>query len=278
MFFNKINQFLFLGTFTLFISSNILGMQKVTADQFILALLASSNAFGIQNTSAKQIIPYVAKPSEQAQYFDISLFLQQLLPAKDTSDLRRDLLTHLQNLKAKNDNGKVITDTEVNNIKQLWDEFKSLHSHNWLDILANPFRKIINPSAPIHKKASLWYHPDHYSKQNISQIESLFISLNDVSRPAKATDPIICATSDIIIGQSVPLIISLANQVCPRLFKNRSFEKVLLKENTQLNRCNQNIITCKNAIKIKEQRINYKKLNLKNLIDSYGTKNRTSRN
>ncbi len=218
------------------------------------------------------MIPYTgtSKPSSS---FNASLILQQLLSMKNSNDLYKELLRELQTLKQKNKNKELITDIDVEYIKHLWDEFNSLHNHNWLDCIVTPFRKMIHQEEVTQnrnkKPLNQLLHSDGYLPQNRKQMDSLFVHLGDASRPQKPTDSLVCIGVDIVIAQSSPLVIALINKTCPQLLKDKSFEKMLLKEEKKLTDYNKNVTSYQNKIKETQERISYKRMAVENLINSY---------
>lgn len=230
----------------------------------IYSLLIQINIFGM--------IPYTETP-KPASSFNISLIFQQLFSIKNPDGLYQELLNQLRFLKQKNKNNELITDIDVEHIKQLWDEFNSLHNHDWLDCIVTPFRKMIDQEKVTQnrnkKPLNQLLHSDGYSPQNRKQMDSLFVHLGDASRPQKPTDSLVCVGVDIVIMQGSPLVIALINKTCPQLLKDKNFEKMLLKEEKKLTDYNKNVALYQNKIKETQERISYKRMAVENLINSY---------
>ncbi|HLW73396.1 MAG TPA: hypothetical protein VKR54_05095 [Candidatus Babeliales bacterium] len=239
--------------------------RKIFFASFMIALAFQIPTFGM--------VPHKGTDTEQLQTFSIFAIFQQLFSIKTADSTMEELIQKLTTLRTKDQRNQIIIDMDVNEVKTIWDQYKSLHNHNWLDWITNPFKNwITNPfdkEASLKSKKNLAFlcHSDRYEKQNRRQMDSVFQHINNISRPDKATDPILCVTSDIVIDQSIILIVSLTNKIFPRLFRSRSSENECLQYDKAINASNQEIDHYKNKTKSLEQKIHNKYLLAKNFLN-----------
>lgn len=250
----------------------MLGKTKFLFIPLILFLSMGSNTFSMVPFKAKQETPKTS----------ILAIFQQIFTIKNEASIKIELEKMLRDLKEKDEKNESITENDSLLIKNVWNQFKSLYSYNWIDRITNPFRKAINEEELIKlrnkRPFTLLLHSDKYSLKNKEKMDELFKAFGDVSRPHRATDGVAAAILDLTIDYSMEIGVCLANKAFPSIFRDREFEKELLFPlEKQIDYHSKNITFYKSVIEKKNQVIQHKLKQCKDMIDMHFMKNRRSK-